>query len=192
LKSEIELKKTEHSSVEIPERILAIWGRSILNSGWTSVPNELLKNQSKLGIGNTELVLLINLISFMHHPDARVYPSISLLCERMNQDRRTIQRNLNKLVEMDILRIKIRSTGKNSKGMTNLYDITPLMLKLINLKIPSLNTPDEKHTCPKCGKIAISREEITKEFGFRTDTNGKMRTQSWCKDCRGRKIADLP
>ncbi|PBS40482.1 hypothetical protein A7H88_26195, partial [Escherichia coli] len=48
----------------------------------------------------------------MHHPDARVYPSISLLCERMNQDRRTIQRNLNKLVEMDILRIKIRSTGK--------------------------------------------------------------------------------
>ncbi|WP_161956282.1 helix-turn-helix domain-containing protein, partial [Escherichia coli] len=136
MKSEIELKKTEHSSVEIPERILAIWGRSILNSGWTSVPNELLKNQSKLGIGNTELVLLINLISFMHHPDARVYPSISLLCERMNQDRRTIQRNLNKLVEMDILRIKIRSTGKNSKGMTNLYDITPLMLKLINLKIP--------------------------------------------------------
>ncbi|WP_409335559.1 helix-turn-helix domain-containing protein, partial [Escherichia coli] len=97
MKSEIELKKTEHSSVEIPERILAIWGRSILNSGWTSVPNELLKNQSKLGIGNTELVLLINLISFMHHPDARVYPSISLLCERMNQDRRTIQRNLNKL-----------------------------------------------------------------------------------------------
>ncbi|WP_410967594.1 helix-turn-helix domain-containing protein, partial [Salmonella sp. SAL4456] len=75
-----------------------MWGRSILNSGWTSVPNELLKNQSKLGIGNTELVLLINLISFMHHPDAIVYPSISLLCERMNQDRRTIQRNLNKLV----------------------------------------------------------------------------------------------
>ncbi|MDK6678798.1 hypothetical protein QP249_27445, partial [Klebsiella pneumoniae] len=49
LKSEIELKKTSDSPFEIPEKILAIWGRSILVSGWTSVPNELLRNQSKLG-----------------------------------------------------------------------------------------------------------------------------------------------
>jgi len=192
LKSEIERKKAEHAPFEIPEKILAIWGRSILNSGWTSVPNELLQNQAKLGLGNTEFMLVIHLISFMHHADARVYPSIKLLCERMNQDRRTIQRNLSKLVEMDILRIKVRSTGKNDKGMTNLYDLTPLMLKLINLKIPSLETPDEQHTCPKCGKVVVSREEIEKEFGFRFEVNGKIRTQSWCKDCRGRKSQDLP
>lgn len=190
MKSEIEFKKAEHTPFEIPERILSIWGRSILNAGWTSVPNELLKNQSKLELGNTELVLIIHLISFIHHADARAYPSIKLLSERMNQDRRTIQRNLNKLVEMDVLRIKVRSTGKNDKGMTNVYDLTPLMLKLINLKIPSLKSPDEQHSCPRCGKLVVSKEEIAKEFGFRIDASGKMRTQSWCKDCRGKRTPD--
>ncbi|MDK6876804.1 hypothetical protein QP359_09380, partial [Lactobacillus paragasseri] len=84
MKSEIELKKTSDSPFEIPEKILAIWGRSILVSGWTSVPNELLRNQSKLGLSNTELVLVIHLISFLHNADARVFPSIKHLSERMS------------------------------------------------------------------------------------------------------------
>ncbi|WP_262033711.1 helix-turn-helix domain-containing protein [Serratia liquefaciens] len=192
MKSEIELKKAGDSPFEIPEKILAIWGRSILGSGWTSIPNELLKNQAKLGMSNTELVLVIHLVSFIHNAEARVFPSIKLLSERMSQDRRTIQRTLGKLVEQDILRIKVRSTGKNDKGMTNIYDLTPLMLKLINLQIPTLKTPTEKHSCPVCGKTAISRDEIAKEFGFRTDANGRERTQSWCRQCRGRKHLDLP
>jgi len=93
---------------------------------------------------------------------------------------------------MDVLRVKVRSAGKSDKGMTNLYDLTPLMLKLINLKLPSLKIPYEQHTCPKCGKVVVSREEIAKEFGFRLDSNGKARTQSWCRDCRGKKNPDLP
>jgi hypothetical protein len=106
----------------------------------------------------------------------------------MNQDRRTIQRTLGKLVEQNLLRIKVRSTGKSSKGMTNIYDLTPLMLRLINLQMPTLKNPTtERHTCPVCGKIALSHEEIDKDFGFRTDTTGKTRVQSWCRQCRGRK-----
>lgn len=186
MKSEIELKKTSDSPFEIPEKILAIWGRSVLASGWTSVPNELLRNQSKLELSNTELVLIIHLISFLHNADARVFPSIKHLSERMNQDRRTIQRTLGKLVKQDILRVKVRSTGKQDKGLTNVYDLTPLMLKLINLQLPSLKVPTEQHTCPLCGKTAVTREEIEKQFGFRLD-KGKERTQSWCRSCRGKK-----
>ncbi len=192
MKSEIELKKENDSPFEIPEKILAIWGRSILKSGWTTIPNELLKNQAALGLSNSELVLIIHLASFIHNADSRVFPSIKLLSERMNQDRRTIQRTLGKLVEQNLLRIKVRSTGKSSKGMTNVYDLTPLMLRLINLQMPTFKNPTiEKHTCPVCGKIALSREEIDKDFGFRTDSAGKTRIQSWCRQCRGRKTASL-
>jgi len=192
LKSEAELKKSTEISFEIPEKILAIWGRSILGSGWTSIPNELLKNQANLTLSNTELVLVINLISFIHNAESRVFPSIEFLSERMNQDRRTIQRTLGKLEEKNIIRRKIRSKSKKDKGLSNIYDLTPLMLKLISLQIPSLEAPSEKHSCPVCGKAALSRDEIVKLFGFRVDANGKERTQSWCRNCRGKKHHDLP
>ena len=37
--------------------------------------------------------------------------------------------------------------------------------------------------CPKCGRTAQSRQEIEKEFGFRS-INGITRPQSWCRFCR--------
>ena len=186
MKSEIVQKITEKSPFEIPETILSIWGRSILRSGWSTRPNELLKNQAKLELSNTELVLIIHLISFIHNADSKAFPSLSLLSERMSQDRRTIQRTLGKLEEKGLLRKKVRSKSQSSKGLTNIYDLTPLMLKLINLQLSPLKNPVETHSCPVCGKVATSRDEIERVFGFRIDT-GKERIQSWCRTCRGRK-----
>ena len=182
--------KSENSNLqaqEIPERILSRWGRSILSSGWTTIPNEVLNNQSKLGLTNSELVLIIHLISFLHNSDSKIYPSINVLSSRMNQDRRTIQRTISSLEKKDILKKTVRSKGLSDKGMTNLYDLSPLMLKLINLKIPSLQKPIiDRHKCPKCGKVSVSKEQIDEFFGFRT-VDGILRVQSWCKECRGRK-----
>ncbi len=178
--------KMEKMQTDIPDRLLAIWGRSILSSGWSSIPNELLKNQSRLNLSNTELVLVIHLISFMHHADARVFPSINLLSERMSQDRRTIQRALSKLEAKKIIRKRIRSTSKSDIGMTNIYDLTPLMLKLIGYQIPSLSIPNEEHVCPSCGVKATSQDEIGILFGVRMDGD-KKRIQSWCRSCRGKK-----
>ncbi|WP_337155246.1 helix-turn-helix domain-containing protein [Proteus terrae] len=172
--------------INIPERLLLIWGRTILGSGWASVPNELLKNQNKLELSNSELVLLIHLISFMHHDDSKVYPSIELLSKRMSQDRRTIQRTINRLISKKIIRKKIRSTSRLDKGLTNIYDLSPLMLKLISFQIPSLPTPKYVHSCPSCGVTASSREDVEQIFGFRM-VEGKERIQSWCRNCRGRK-----
>jgi len=41
----------------------------------------------------------------------------------------------------------------------------------------------EHAKCPKCSRTAASRQEIEKEFGFRT-VDGMTRPQSWCKKCR--------
>ena len=37
--------------------------------------------------------------------------------------------------------------------------------------------------CPRCDKIAKSRQEVEKKFGFR-NMNGMTRPQSWCRSCR--------
>lgn len=38
--------------------------------------------------------------------------------------------------------------------------------------------------CPCCGKIAIGKDEIEKEFGYRVVSEGKVIPQSYCRDCR--------
>ncbi|MBJ8836023.1 helix-turn-helix domain-containing protein, partial [Citrobacter freundii] len=140
-----DLKK---ENTEIPNTILSIWGRTILGSGWTTIPNELLKNQARLGLSNSELVLLIHLISFMHSSSAKIFPSIELLSERMSQDRRTIQRTIQRLEEKELIRKRVRSKGKLDIGLTNVYDISPLMLKIINIQLPSMTPPPQIHVCP--------------------------------------------
>jgi predicted transcriptional regulator len=172
-------------NTDIPEIILSIWGRTILGSGWTTIPNELLKNQSTLNLSNSELVLLIHLISFMHSPSAKIFPSLELLSERMNQDRRTIQRTIQRLEDKELIRKRVRSNGKTDIGLTNVYDISPLMLKIINIQLPSMSPPPQTHVCPRCKKIAKSESEIEKLFGYRKISPEKSVIQSWCKECRG-------
>lgn len=130
------------SKSEIPHTILAIWGQNLLEDGWSTIPNILLKSQAKLELSNSELILLIHLISFIHHPNAQIYPSINLLSQRMNQDRRTIQRTIKRLEKKELIRKKVRSKGLSDIGMTNTYDIDPLMRKLINIYLSPM--PEHK------------------------------------------------
>lgn len=131
----------------IPQTLLAIWGQSILSEGWTTIPNVLIRSQSLLNISNSELVLLMHLISFIHHPLSQVYPSINLLAERMNQDRRTIQRTMKRLEDKELVRKRIRSKGSKDTGLTNTYDVDPLMRKLISLQL-SKRIGSEQITIP--------------------------------------------
>lgn len=41
--------------------------------------------------------------------------------------------------------------------------------------------------CPKCHKVAHSKTDTEREFGFR-NMDGTTRVQSWCKTCRAQKI----
>jgi len=40
------------------------------------------------------------------------------------------------------------------------------------------------HTCPNCGKVATTTEELLRDFGLRQMDKTTVRSQSWCKECR--------
>ncbi len=40
------------------------------------------------------------------------------------------------------------------------------------------------HTCPKCGTVARTAQELQEKFGYRTTSPGTATNQSWCKSCR--------
>ena len=43
------------------------------------------------------------------------------------------------------------------------------------------NGSEPTRICPHCGE-----EKALSDFGFRNMGNGKIRHQSWCKDCRSK------
>jgi len=41
------------------------------------------------------------------------------------------------------------------------------------------------HTCPKCQDVtATTYQELEEKFGLRNMGDGKVRNQSWCRECR--------
>lgn len=162
---------------------LSLWNDDILSIDWFVILRELLKHQNRLKINHAELVLLANFISFLQDADSPTLPSISLFTTRMRASRVTIQGILVRLEEKDLL-LKINHAPVNyDDDLRNVYDIKPLIRKLIRLFKRGYEI---KHTCPVCGKVAISNEEIEKKFGFRICGNVK-RPQSWCRSCRNPK-----
>ncbi|MHC3039234.1 helix-turn-helix domain-containing protein [Klebsiella pneumoniae] len=95
-----------------------------------------------LDLSNTEMLLLIHLISFIHFADTPAFPSISTLAARINQHPRTVQRTINKLISKGFLKRKIRAKSVNDKGLSNLYSVEPLIEKLFK----SIDNKPEDHS----------------------------------------------
>ncbi len=152
---------------QIPAILAGRWGYSVLEqSGWTTIPNLLLENQQKFKLSNTEMLLLIHLISFMHYAEAPVFPSIETLSLRINQHPRTVQRTIAKLIKQGLISRKIRSKSLNDKGLSNLYDIAPLIKKLLELQqIVNEQTTFALagETCPETG-VWYAEEERNEVF----------------------------
>lgn len=86
-------------------RLTEKWGDAAL-AGWMAVPDVLLKNQHRLGLQPTELLVLINILSFWWYAEGLPYPRITTLAKRMGVTPRTVQRSLQKLIEKGLIEKK--------------------------------------------------------------------------------------
>ncbi|ENE3883000.1 hypothetical protein ABNQ16_004650 [Escherichia coli] len=169
--------------LEAEDNDLSLCNDDILSIDWFIILKELLKYQNRLKLNHSELLLLANFVSFHQDADSQTLPSISLFATRMRTSRDAIQGVLVRLEEKDMLQKISYAQIDHGDDLRNIYDIKPLIRRLIWLLKSGC---DKKHTCPLCGKVAISNEEIEKKFGFRICGN-KKRPQSWCRSCRSPK-----
>ncbi|MEX3175552.1 helix-turn-helix domain-containing protein, partial [Serratia quinivorans] len=93
-----------------------------------------LHNQKELELSNSEFIVLIHIISIIHHGETPAFPTIATLSERVNQHPRTVQRTINKVLKKNLLARRIRSKSQNDKGLSNLKSIEPLVTKLTNIQ----------------------------------------------------------
>jgi len=118
-------------------KIVQIWGE-ILDEGFTSVPNILLRYRSKIGLKPKHIMLIIDIMSYKW--DAGYpFPSYSTLSQRSGIEERSVKRITQDLEELGLLVKTPRFDSSTGAQVTTVFDFRPLVRKLIE----ELNRDDE-------------------------------------------------
>jgi len=101
------------------------WGEGGLCLGWTALPTSLMFLQAQLGLTSTDLNVLLNLMIHWWDVKDRVYPSQDSIAYRMGVSKRTVQRTLDRLVDLELIEVKHTKRNGKYKGR-NIYSLIPL------------------------------------------------------------------
>jgi hypothetical protein len=95
-----------------PLRAFDKWGEAA-SKGFQLVPDLLLKNQAKLELTPTDVVVLLNVLMHWWYADQRPFPRSTSIAARMEVQPRTVQRSLARLDELGLVK---RVTEVSSDG----------------------------------------------------------------------------
>jgi hypothetical protein len=116
------LNDNEYRSID--DGVQKRWGDSVASSGWTAVPNMLIRGMGELGIEPTEMAVLLHLLVFWRQRDKPPYPSITRIADELSVSSKTVERKLISLENKGLIK-------KNKRiGLPTEYDLRPLAKKL--------------------------------------------------------------
>ena len=93
-------------------------------AGFQAVPDLLLKNQSKLELSTTDLVVLLNILMHWWYPDQKPFPRSTTIAQRIGLTPRTVQRSMQHLEKIGLLKKETDDQGRV------LFDPEPLVHRL--------------------------------------------------------------
>jgi len=110
-------------------KIVQIWGE-ILDEGFTSVPNILLRYRSRIGLKPKHIMLIIDIMSYKWDAEYP-FPSYSTLAHRSGIEERSVKRITQDLEELGLLIKTPRFDDDTGAQVTTVFDFRPLIQKLI-------------------------------------------------------------
>lgn len=110
-------------------KIVQIWGE-ILDEGFTSVPNILLRYRTQIGLKPKHIMLIIDIMSFKWDSGSP-FPSYLTLSLRAGVEERSIKRITQDLEELGLLVKTPRFDEETGGQVTTVFDFRPLVRKLI-------------------------------------------------------------
>jgi predicted transcriptional regulator len=108
------------------------WGDALLG-GYLVAPSVLFIRQYQLGLSNSELITLLNILASWRAIDSLPRLNPTTIAKRMNVDARTAQRNISSLVRKGYIEKKLDITTGTSyyvldKLVTKLKTIAPQLV----------------------------------------------------------------
>jgi DNA replication protein DnaD len=86
------------------------------DAGFMIVPDVLLAKQSELGLGATEFVVLLQVLSFWWASERPAFPPSNIIARRMKVEQRTVQRGISRLEALGLIKRERRS-GQDGKAI---------------------------------------------------------------------------
>jgi hypothetical protein len=140
--SSSEVATTTTSSV--PSPIKDKWqGAVTQGSGFVAVPMVLLRMQTKYGLSQTEMMVLINLLAHWWEPSRGVFPRSSIIAARLGVAKRTVQRATEKLEGMGLIERDTDDKGRR------VFSFDGLVARLIRDVPAAFSVQAEENRGPK-------------------------------------------
>ena len=95
-------------------------------TGFTAVPDILIRSQGQLKLSSTEMMVLLNILLHWWRDDEWPYPRISTIGDRMGVNRRTVERAVRSLQEKGLVRHG-RSEGMGGGPVARRFDLSGLV-----------------------------------------------------------------
>lgn len=114
---------------ELESDVYERWGEAMAG-GYQILPNQLLRLQHKLGLSSNQIVILLNLSMHWWKKKDLPFPGPSIMARRMGVSRRTVERQLKELCDMELIEKKPLHKNKRANGFTMGYDLGGLVARL--------------------------------------------------------------
>jgi DNA-binding MarR family transcriptional regulator len=102
------------------------WTRPLMNAGWLTVPEVLLRYQRELGLDAVDVNILFHLASYWWYANNLPHPSKRTIAERMSIDPSTVRRHIAKMEKRGIIKRNARY-GADKRREANDYDFSGLI-----------------------------------------------------------------
>lgn len=111
-----------------PSAIRQRWRGAVTSAetGFTAVPDVLIRSQGQLKLSPTEMVVLLNILLHWWREDEWPYPRISTIGERMGASRRTVERAIRGLQEKGLV-VHRRSEAVGDGPAARRFDLSGLI-----------------------------------------------------------------
>ncbi len=112
----------------------ARWGSGVTGgqTGFVPVPDVLIRNQQRLGLSPTEMVVLLNILVHWWRADKLPHPRPSVIAKRIGVTTRTVERAISSMEEKGLMQRLEREKTAEQPAVRR-FDLTGLIKKVQGL-----------------------------------------------------------
>lgn len=134
------------------------WSKTLMQAGWSAIPNVLIEKQAALGLDPIDMNIIVHLAHYWWRPENLPHPSVETIATAIGLKKRAVQTRIKALEAHGLItRVERRHTPHGS--MTNLYSFTGLIehaTPYAKEKIAEI----EKATAAKKERLARKRPKL--------------------------------